>query len=353
MQTEPGSQFRPLDTPQGAAWGKLLAWLIAFAAMLSPRPALYGEGTRPAFAPTTRPFLLSATPRDPGELRAFQTQVEQVVKQVMPAVVAVVVGGTSQGSGVIVSKDGLILTAAHVEADAKRDVWVIFPDGKRVKGKTLGMDRPADGGMVQITDKGDWPVVEVGNSSSLKIGQWCIALGHPGGYQRGRTPPVRLGRIIVARGDTIMSSCTLVSGDSGGPLFDLEGRLIGIHSRIGAPTAFNLHVPVDVFTRSWGRMARGEVWGDVPGFAGGVVMGVQLRDREDRVEVESVVAGSAAEKAGMREGDVIRKFDGRVARTRDELAIFIASHKPGDNVAVEVERGKEIVLVSVKLQAKL
>ena len=340
------------------AWGRLIAWLIAAALAVSPDVELRGDvvrpsATRPSTQPTTRPIAtsVSAIPRNVQELRDFQTRVETVVQQVMPSVVAVFVGNMSQGSGVVVRKDGLVLTAGHVSAAAGRDAWVVFPDGRRLRAKTLGLDRAADAGMVQISDKGEYPAVEM-SAVTPKIGQWCLALGHPGGYVKTRTPPVRLGRMIMMRDDSLMSSCTLVGGDSGGPLFDLDGRLIGIHSRIGPNTAYNIHVPMASFTRSWDRMAAGEAWGAPLATAGGPMMGVQLADRGDTAIVEAVTLGSAADKAGIRTGDEIRSFDGKPVRGRDALVQLILQHKVGDTVPVEIVRGRETKAMSVKLQPR-
>src|SRR6185295_19283905 len=114
-----------------------------------------------------------------------------------------------------------------------------FPDGKQVKGKALGANTGTDSGLIKITDEGKYPYCEMGNSADLKKDQWCVAIGHPGGLKPNRTPPVRLGRINGLPGKAeadkvvwVTTECTLVGGDSGGPLFDMNGRVIGIHSRI-------------------------------------------------------------------------------------------------------------------------
>ena len=88
-----------------------------------------------------------------------------------------------------------MLTAGHVSGAPGRDVTVTLPDGKTVKGKTLGRNAVADSGLVKITEERDWSFVEMGDSGELQKGQWCIAVGHPGGYKPGRTPVVRLGRV--------------------------------------------------------------------------------------------------------------------------------------------------------------
>ena len=130
--------------------------------------------------------------------------------------------------------------------------------------------RTVDAGMIQITSprrkdargrKKPWPYVKIGESTTLKAGHWCLALGHPGGYQLDRLPVLRLGRILAARANLLVSDCTLVGGDSGGPLIDLDGKVIGIHSRIGGSLTANVHVPIEQFRQGWKRMAKAEVWG--------------------------------------------------------------------------------------------
>src|SRR5438067_853762 len=83
------------------------------------------------------------------------------------------------------------------------------------------------------------------DSKDVKNGDWCVCVGHPGGYKEGRTPVVRVGRVLAHNDNHLQSDCTMVGGDSGGPLFDLDGKVIGINSRIGLTIASNIHVPVD------------------------------------------------------------------------------------------------------------
>src|ERR1043166_8191567 len=118
--------------------------------------------------------------------------------------------------------------------------------------------------MVKIADGKDtkYPFLEMGKSADLKVGQWVIAIGHPDGVRANRGPVVRVGRILVASQFVLQTDCTLVGGDSGGPLFDMEGRVIGIHSRIGgAKIIENMHVPIDTYREEWDRLAAGEEYG--------------------------------------------------------------------------------------------
>jgi serine protease Do len=200
-----------------------------------------------------------AAPKDLNELRGIEQRVEKVVAKVLPATVGVTVG-QSQGSGVIVSKNGLVLTAGHVCGKPGQPVTFLFADGKTAKGTTLGIFHGTDAGMMKITDKGDWPAIEKGRSAELKIGSWCVAVGHPLGFQKGRPPVARVGRLLRAEPNVLQTDCPIVAGDSGGPVFDLDGRVIAISSRIGASTEQNLHVPVDVFTQNWDRLVKGDLW---------------------------------------------------------------------------------------------
>ncbi len=290
------------------------------------------------------------------ELKAREAKVRSVVEKVMPSVVAIVSADGKKpgsGSGVIVQKDGLILTAAHVTAATGEDIIVVFPDGKRVKGKALGANRITDAGMAKITEDGEWPAVEVGSSDKMRFGDWCIAMGHPGGYDYNRRPPVRLGRIWRRDSDgAIFSSNPLIGGDSGGPLFDLEGRVIGINSSIHGATDANRHVAIDTLREDWDRMLKEKPWGR-QGFAAspGPRMGVVFdRDSQEGVVVtEEVDADSPAGKAGIKNGDVLVRFDGTDVLTFHHLQRLINKKKPHDKVKVSLRRGGETVDCEIEL----
>ncbi len=198
-------------------------------------------------------------PKNLDELKKIEQQIRQVIERGVPATVGTQIGA-SRGSGVIVSESGLVLTAGHVVGKPGQEVLFTMHDGKTVKGKTLGVYATADAGMMQITDDGKWPFVEPGRSDDLKPGSWCVALGHPLGYRTGRPPVIRAGRVLRLGDMTVQSDCPLVGGDSGGPLFDLDGKVIGINSRIGGAMSMNFHVPIDVFHENWDRLSAGESW---------------------------------------------------------------------------------------------
>src|SRR6266567_2111583 len=154
------------------------------------------------------------TPASLDDLKAMERHIQALIPRLSRAVVAVQIGAAS-GSGVVVSYDGLVLTAAHVCDATNRDVKFIFPDGSTARGKTLGLNHASDAGMMRITSPGPWPHVEVGTLEEAALGDWVLTLGHPGGFDAERSVVVRLGRIIRFAPDMLQTDCTLVGGDSG------------------------------------------------------------------------------------------------------------------------------------------
>jgi serine protease Do len=306
----------------------------------------------PALAETRAKTLAAdwdkATPEDIEALKAIQKQVKIVLKKVMPATVSVRVAG-AHGSGVIVDKEGHVLTAGHVAGEKPgKAVTIIMHDGRKLKGKTLGYNRDMDSGMIQITEEGDWPHVAMGRSRKLKKGQWCLAVGHPGGYKAGRSPVVRLGRVLDKSEDFIQTDCALVGGDSGGPLFDLDGKVIAIHSRIGKKMTINLHVPVDTYRNTWNRLVKGDVWGDTDD-GPQAYLGVKGGGGNSECKITEVVEDSPADKAGLRKGDVITHVNRESIDNFGDLKNLIGKHKPGERVTLQVRRGDESFSVRVIL----
>jgi serine protease Do len=284
-------------------------------------------------------------PESLDDLRALQRQVRAVVEKVLPATVAVRVG-PAVGSGVIVSADGYVLTAGHVIGEPGLAVTLTLTDGRQVRGKTLGVNPAADTGLIKIEEAGKWPFVEMGHSDRLKKGQWCVCTGHPGGPHKGRDPVVRLGRVLSVGRRFVRTDCALISGDSGGPLFDLDGKVIGIHSHISTPLTSNMHVAVDSYHNSWDRLVKGESWGG-PGRPGGPFLGVLLDSDAAECVVTEVVPDSPADKAGLRPGDVVLKFDDHKVTDADDLVARTGRMRPGDEVDLEVRRDREVLRFKV------
>ena len=284
------------------------------------------------------------------DLRKIEARVQQLVESLTACTVAVRVGQV-QGSGVIVSKDGLVLTAAHVAGPPRQNVSFILPDGGELKGRTLGSNRLLDAGMMKIETDRELPFVNLGNTKDVKLGDWCIGTGHPGGFQKGRSPVVRLGRIVRITENLVQSDCTLVGGDSGGPVFDLNGNIIGIHSRIGPSLQWNLHVPVAAYRAGWDQMLASQTWGRTPP-KGGPFLGVLGDDHEKGALITSVPEGNPAQQAGVRPNDVIVGVDGNTFKGFSGLAGLLSTHKPGDEVKLTILRGEETIELTVSLAAR-
>jgi serine protease Do len=299
-----------------------------------------------------------AKPATREELKEIQSKVQAVYQKNLPATVSIVSNDPKtpgSGSGVIVNKEGLILTAAHVTQATGKDITIIFPDGKRVKGKSLGANRGTDAGLAKIEEKGEWPCVEMGDSNGLNVGDWLVSMGHPGGFDRMRKPPVRLGRLWDRDLEgAIITDCSLIGGDSGGPLFDLAGRVVGIHSSIHANLRHNRHVALDHFKGDMEAMLEGKDWG-VPRQNGAdrkrPKLGMVL-DRQAQTGgavIKEVAADSAAAKAGFQAGDVIQKLNAAEINNTWGIMRELSDCKAGEYAKFELKRGAEVVNVRFRL----
>jgi len=283
-------------------------------------------------------------PRNQLELIALEKQQTKVAEKINLVTVSLQHGST-QGSGVIITGEGYILTAAHVAGRPKRKISITLHDGTSVEGITMGMNRNSDAGLVRInkperdTNVDPWPHAALGASSDLQLGQWCIATGHPGGRMSDRPAVIRVGRLLKILPSTLITDCSLIGGDSGGPLFDLEGKLIGIHSRIGVDVDDNMHVPVNVFHDDWSKLVTNKEWGTLPGFKPAIgVRGSSDTELETVCRLSFVEPNGPADKAGIRAGDIITRFDGEQIDNFDQLKAAVGASIPGEMVNVELQR---------------
>ncbi len=290
-------------------------------------------------------------PASIDDLRAMEDHTRALSEKLISCTVGVQIG-PAWGSGVIISKDGYVLTAAHVSGQPNRDVTFVFPDGKTKRGKSLGLDRSLDAGMMKINLKKDeeLPFAEMAPAGQLKEGLWCLATGHPGGYFADRKPVLRLGRVLFYDREAVTTDCTLVGGDSGGPLFDMQGRVIGINSRISNELTSNMHVPIAAFRQDWDRMLKGEAWGHFPGQE--PYLGVRGKADVTDVEIAHVITGSPADKAGIKEGDIILKFEGESLSDFSSLTSKVRDRQPGERVKLLVKRGSETLELALVIGKK-
>lgn len=281
-------------------------------------------------------------PETRRDLEALQKAVGDALPKARAATVCIEIKEGS-GTGVIVSEDGLILTAAHVATGVKKKVTVILEDGTRLKAETLGLVADKDAAMIQISEKGTYPFVEMDRAETTRLGDWVFSLGHSGGFDKERGSVVRLGRLVRIASATFQSDCMLIGGDSGGPLFDLSGKLVGIHSRVGQQLQVNMHVPMTEFIANWEGMAKGEFIGEGPyaekpvkgnGFLG---LATESRDKGG-LRVTKVGSKSPAEVAGIKEGDVLLKLNGTVLEKRDQMQDLLKEMSAGDELTLDAER---------------
>jgi serine protease Do len=286
-----------------------------------------------------------ALPKGIADIRALESTIRKTVAKVTPSVVSV-----AGASGVVINSEGYVLTVAHVGQRAGRDVAVIFPDGRRVQAVTLGNDQGVDAGMVKITDTGPWPSVEMGSSAGLKPGQWCLTLGYPMTFEAGKPPLVRIGRVLLHRKTEIIADGTIMGGDSGAPLFDLDGKVIGIGTKCDNSLAWNIHVPIDCFRDEWDLLAKGQ---DFDSLAPKTArLGIIFVAETEGVQVDSIEAGSGADKAGLKSGDALLKLSGAELHRYSDVPPLLRRHRPGDKVEIEFRRGKDVLKLQITLGEK-
>lgn len=207
-------------------------------------------------------LALTAFAQTPKEL---DLTVRKLTPDLVNATVAIMINGGS-GSGVIVSPQGLVITAAHVTNEPKKQMKVLLADGRELPATSLGVDHETDGALLQINAPGPFPYRPYIETKNYKVDDWVIATGHPGGPVVGRPAPVRLGRISEAGtksgfSDAITTSAMVISGDSGGPLYNLKGEVIGINSNISGSWKINKHVPLPSIVARWDALMAGEAFG--------------------------------------------------------------------------------------------
>lgn len=281
-------------------------------------------------------------PEGRKDLEAIQKSLQSNLPKTRAATVCIEFKDGS-GSGVIVSQDGLVLTAAHVATGVKKKVSVVMEDGKRYEARTLGLVADKDAAMIQITEKGTYPFVEYDKQATTRLGDWVYSLGHSGGFDKDRGLVVRLGRLVRIAGSTFQSDCLLIGGDSGGPLFDMGGKLIGIHSRVGQQLQVNMHVPMAEFISNWEGMLKSEFIGEGP-YAqkpekGTGFLGLATEAREGGgLRVTKVGEKTPAQDAGIKENDILLKLNGTALESREQMQGLLKEMSAGEEVVFETER---------------
>ncbi|MGE0497747.1 MAG: Do family serine endopeptidase [Ramlibacter sp.] len=254
-----------------------------------------------------------------------------------------------QGSGFIVSADGIILTNAHVVRDAK-EVTVKLTDRREFRAKVLGSDPKTDVAVLKIDAK-NLPVVAIGKTSDLKVGEWVLAIGSPYGFENTVTAGV-----VSAKGRSlpddsfvpfIQTDVAVNPGNSGGPLFNARGEVVGINSQIYSQTGgyqgLSFAIPIDVAGKIKDQLvAHGKVEHAQLGVAVQQVNQTLAESfgmaKPEGALVASVSKGSAADRAGLQPGDVIQRINGQPIVSSSDLPAFIGLASPGDKVQLDIWR---------------
>lgn len=312
-------------------------------------------------------------PVDDGDLLdAYSQAVVTAADRVGPAVVSVSVARAAPerfrrrgvpefhgaGSGLIITPDGYVLTNSHVVRGADR-IELRLQDGRTLIGQTVGDDPHSDLAVVRVQESG-LPAAELGNSSRLRVGQLVIAIGNPLGFQATVTTGVvsALGRSLRAQSgrlieNIIQTDAPLNPGNSGGPLVDSRGRVVGINTAvIYGSQGICFAIPVN--TAKWvtaqlireGKVRRAYlgISGQTAAIPRGLVLEYGLA-AETGVRVVEVQPGTAASDAGVRTGDIIVRMGEASVATPDDLQRSLGAHPVGEALSVEVLRGAERVRV--------
>jgi serine protease Do len=289
-------------------------------------------------------ILSGEDPKNPAELEAMQKHVQSLIQRVLPATVSL-----PGASGVLVRRADAtyVLSAAHVTMMADQRFTITKHNGKRLRGTSLGANHISDVGLVRVDTEEEQPAAEFGKSEDLKRGQWVLMLGHPSGAKQGRSAPARLGRVLrVPSSGYLVTDCTMQAGDSGGPLFDMDGRVVGINSRINRNLAMNMHAPIDALVNDWDKLQDGKVTqSQRRGRRPRLGFGISLVYGDGCPVFEEVPEDSAAFKAGLKQGDRLFEVDGTEVDNRRSVLRILREFRAGDEVTIVIERnGKGIEL---------
>ena len=256
----------------------------------------------------------------------------------------------SLGSGFIISKEGHILTNEHVVEGAD-EITVKLTDKREYKAKVIGTDKRTDIALIKIEPTGALPAVKFGDPAKLKVGEWVIAIGSPFGFENTVTAGIVSGKGRIMQDANlvpfIQTDVAINVGNSGGPLFNMRGEVVGINSRLFSPTgtylgiafAIPIDVALDVQTQlqAKGRVSRGKIGVAIQEVSRDLATSFGL-DRPRGALVVSVEKGSPAERAGIESSDIITKFDGKQIDSQSDLPRFVASIRPGTKSELEIWR---------------
>lgn len=256
---------------------------------------------------------------------------------------------SGQGSGFIISADGLVMTNAHVVENAD-EVLVTLTDKRELKAKVLGSDKASDIAVLKVEAK-NLPAVKIGDINRLKVGEWVMAIGSPFGLENS----VTAGIVSAKQRDTgdflphIQTDVAINPGNSGGPLINMRGEVIGVNSQIysrsGGYMGISFSIPIDEAIRvsdqlkNGGKVVRGGIGVEIESLSKETAEALGLKS-ENGALVRGVKEGSAAALAGIKAGDVITHFDGKALNSSKDLPPIVRAIKPGTKTNISIIRNK-------------
>ena len=313
---------------------------------------------------------LSASSRlEADELDSYSRAIREVTEQLGPAVISVgTQSGRGGGSGVILGSDegtATAVTNSHVVRGLRQQAMrrsgvmrATLADGSTVDAEVLGDDPSSDLGVVRFAPEGEFTVAPLGEAQNLVVGQLVVAIGSPLGFQRTVTAGVvsALGRSLRGQDgrlieNVVQTDAAINPGNSGGPLADASGRVVGINTAIiGGAQGIGFAVPVSAAFRrvvfalvTEGRVRRA--------YLGVMVQSRQARDdASGGAQVENVAPNSPADRAGLRQGDLIVGFDGKPVHSTDDLLNFLDGSAIGRDAELRVRRGRSDLSMRVRPQ---
>jgi serine protease Do len=372
------------------------AFLLVFALAFGAIMAINFSGSDRLIANSQIDFRTDTQVKSSNELKGLNESFVEIAKTVTPAVVFIDVTGNvkqnpddknfqfffgpdfqmpenmpqhGSGSGVIISKDGYILTNNHVVSNAAdKGIKVILSDKREYTAKLIGTDKNTDIAVIKI-DADELPVASVGNSDNVQVGQWVLAIGNPLGLNNTVTAGIvsALGRNINIDGNSyainnfIQTDAVINPGNSGGALVDINGFVVGINAAIKTTTGYyqgyGFAIPINMAKNvaaeliKFGKIERGYIGVSIKDVDSKEAKGLGL-DKAKGVLVQNVIKGGAGDEAGLKTGDVILTVDGTEVNAANQLQTVIGSKRPGDVVTLAIFRDGKNSDLKVKLKPK-
>ncbi|MGH7905767.1 MAG: Do family serine endopeptidase, partial [Candidatus Binataceae bacterium] len=265
------------------------------------------------------------------------------------------------GSGFIINKAGFILTNNHVVANADK-ITVTVRDGQQYAARVIGADSKSDVALIKIDSGSNLPVAPLGDSRAIKVGAWVMAIGNPFGFSHTVTAGIisAKSRFIPGSYDEFLQTDAPINpGDSGGPLIDTRGEVVGVNSaiytRTGSNTGISFAIPIDLVKRELPELRK--LHKVVRGWLGVYIEHVTSKlaaehglKRPEGALVDEVVDGSPAKSAGIRKGDIIVAYDGNPIEDSPQLPLLVGSTPLGETAMLDVIRGGKAQQIRVTIE---